>query len=100
MSKKKTPARKPKTHFEQVPVTAIKREGNSSSNERYRCHVCRLSLNFDAQTRKLVVTEFEGDHDGDHYVQPAEPKPARRLPTPVDDRRKETRRPAYRAKTA
>jgi hypothetical protein len=71
-----------------------------SSNERYRCHVCRLSLNFDAQTRKLVITEFEGDHEGDHYVQPAEPKPARRLPTPVDDRRKETRRPAYRAKTA
>ena len=65
-----------------------------SANERYRCHVCRLSLNFDVQAAKLVIAEFESDH----YVQPDEPKPPRILPTPLHNRRKTPRKPQKRAR--
>jgi len=30
--------------------------------ERYRCHVCRLSLDFDEATQKLIIAPFETDH--------------------------------------
>jgi len=60
------------------------------AHERYRCHVCRLTLNFDEQSSKLVIEEFEADH----YIQPDVAKPARRLPTPVDDSRKLRRKSA------
>ena len=67
-------------------------EERPSALERYRCHVCRLSLNFDEKASKLVIADFEDDH----YVQPDEPKPSRTLPTPLNDRRKTGRKPARR----
>ena len=32
------------------------------TGERYRCHICRLSLDFDARLDRLVVAPFEADH--------------------------------------
>lgn len=66
--------------------------------ERYRCHVCRLSLEFDANIDKLTIAPLETDH----YVQP-QPARARAIPSPVTvqeppKRRKKTarRKPATR----
>lgn len=59
-----------------------------SVNERYRCHVCRLSLNFSDKLRKLVIEDFEADH----YVEPAEPERAKSLPAPLQSRQKARRR--------
>ena len=51
--------------------------------ERYRCHICRLSLDFDARLEQLVVAPFEQDHQSDRSVmervrtlpEPYTPKP-------------------------
>jgi hypothetical protein len=58
------------------------------ARERYRCHVCRLSLNFDEQLSKLVIEEFESDH----YVQPDEPKRPNTFPSTVPNRGKTRRK--------
>jgi hypothetical protein len=49
--------------------------------QRYRCHICRLSLDFDEATEKLVVAPFEADHQ----TEPPAGR-SRRLPTPVTGR--------------
>ena len=40
------------------------------TGERYRCHVCRLTLEFDADADKLTIAPLEADHH-------VESKPAR-----------------------
>ena len=53
--------------------------------ERYRCHVCRLSLEFDPATDKLTTTPL----DLDHHVKPSAPR-VRALPAPVANLRKKS----------
>jgi len=55
--------------------------------ERYRCHVCRLSLDFDGATRRLVITEMEIDHN----IATTPARGARTLPSPVATPRKRKR---------
>ena len=49
------------------------------AGERYRCHICRLSLDFDESLDRLVVAPFEGDHLPDRLPAPERP---RTLPPP------------------
>ena len=48
------------------------------AGERYRCHICRLSLDFDESLDRLVVAPFEADHQPDRSVI----ERARTLPPP------------------
>ena len=50
------------THSEVEPKPRI--------GERYRCHVCRLTLEFDGAIEKLTIAPLEADHH-------VEPKPVR-----------------------
>jgi hypothetical protein len=62
--------------------------------ERYRCHVCRLALDFDGGIEKLVIADLEVDH-----AVADEPRRGRRtLPTPVvaPARPRPARRPVKR----
>jgi len=34
-----------------------------SQGEQFRCHVCRLALEFDPELDKLVIAPFETDHE-------------------------------------
>jgi hypothetical protein len=43
-------------------------EAKPRPGERYRCHICRLSLDFDAALDRLVVAPFESDHQSDRGV--------------------------------
>ncbi len=71
--------------------------------ERYRCHVCRLSLEFDGGADKLTIAPLEADH----HVK-ALPARARAIPSPVVkskrkgkvERRKAQRRRGDRRKVA
>ena len=57
--------------------------------ERYRCHVCRLTLDFDEASEKLVIAPFETDH----LTEPRASKRPRTLPPTVSARPKpKTRR--------
>ncbi len=59
--------------------------------ERYRCHVCRLSLEFDGSVDKLTIAPLETDH----YVEP-EPARARAIPSPVTVLEPKQRKPERR----
>ncbi len=48
--------------------------------ERYRCHTCRLTLDFNGTLEKFVVPPFETEQD----APPAER--SRRVPTPITGR--------------
>jgi hypothetical protein len=58
-------------------------EAKPRPGERYRCHICRLSLDFDPTVDRLVVAPLEADHQSDRSVmdrartlpQPFTPKP-------------------------
>ena len=54
------------------------------SGERYRCHICRLSLDFDEQLDRLVVAPFEADHQPERTIL----ERPRTLPPPFTPRRK------------
>ncbi len=54
--------------------------------ERYRCHVCRLTLEFDESADKLTITPLETDHE----VERVERRP-RAIPAPLTARRKRTK---------
>ena len=58
-------------------------EPKPRAGERYRCHVCRLALELDAQTDKLTIPPIEADHQ----VVPARKPRVRVIPAPVADRR-------------
>ena len=59
-------------------------EPKPRAGERYRCHVCRLTLDFDAQTEKFIVAPFETDH----VTEPPPPRQPRTLPPTVSARPK------------
>ena len=40
-------------------------EAKPRPGERYRCHICRLSLDFDPKTDRLIVAPFESDQPAD-----------------------------------
>lgn len=68
-------------------------ESRPLPGERYRCHICRLTLDFDADLNKLVVAPFETDH------QTAPPLPRSRvLPSPITPSDKSKTRPRPRRK--
>lgn len=48
--------------------------------ERYRCYVCRLSLDFDPDLDRFVVAPFETDHATTTSSPPARP---RTFPQPI-----------------
>jgi len=54
-------------------------ESKPQPGERYRCYVCRLSLDFDPELDRLVVAPFETD-DPSSSTPPAR---ARTLPSPI-----------------
>jgi rubredoxin len=54
-------------------------DADPRAGERYRCHACRLELEFDVETRRLSVPRLERRDDA------ALPERARRFPAPVDD---------------
>ena len=71
--------------------------------ERYRCHICRLTLEFDGAADKLWIAPLEDEHP----VEPAPPR-ARAIPAPIvalkrkstAERRTAQRRKAERRKPA
>jgi hypothetical protein len=54
-------------------------EERPQEGERYRCHVCRLTLDFDGTANRLVITEREIDHN----VAREPAHGGRTFPTPV-----------------
>ena len=54
-------------------------ESKPQPGERYRCYVCRLSLDFDPDLDRLVVAPFETDH----ATSPTATTRARTLPPPL-----------------
>jgi len=58
------------------------------AGERYRCHICRLSLDFDPNADRLVVTPLEADHQSSLETV----ERARALPPPVTAKSKSSRR--------
>jgi rubredoxin len=54
-------------------------DADPRAGERYRCHACRLELEFDVETGRLSVPRLERRDDA------ALPERARRFPAPVDD---------------
>jgi rubredoxin len=52
--------------------------------ERYRCHVCRLTLDFDEPSEKLVIAPFETDH----LTQRRDSDRPRRIPSTISTRPK------------
>ena len=53
-------------------------EAKPRRGERYRCHICRLSLDFDAEADRLVVAPFDADQPPERSVS----ERARTLPPP------------------
>jgi hypothetical protein len=54
---------------------------NPRSGEAYRCHVCRLTLQFDEVHDQLVISPFETDHE----VTVRRVERRKTLPTPVSE---------------
>ena len=50
-------------------------EASPDPGARYRCHVCRLELQFDSGTRTLIVVPLEAEHEPER---PASPRHKRR----------------------
>ncbi|HET9833455.1 MAG TPA: hypothetical protein VFP91_17165, partial [Vicinamibacterales bacterium] len=40
-------------------------DASPDAGERYRCHVCRLELQFDVAARTFIVVPLDTDHDTD-----------------------------------
>ena len=62
-------------------------EAKPRAGERYRCHICRLSLDFDAKLDRLVVAPFETDHQPDQNIV----ERPRTLPPPYTPKQKPKR---------
>ena len=62
--------------------------------ERYRCHVCRLMLEYQPTLNKLVITALETDH----HVASEPIRGPRVIPTPIAERRKTPRKRRRRRK--
>jgi len=76
--------------------TVLRRAGLESKpepGERYRCHICRLSLDFDAELDRLVVAPFETDH-----ASTPTPTRPRTLPSPVSATEAARRKPRPRSR--
>jgi hypothetical protein len=56
-----------------------------AAGHRYRCHVCRLTLDFDGKMKKLVIAPLKSDHHVEADVQ----RP-RTIPAPVSGRRRKS----------
>jgi hypothetical protein len=56
--------------------------------EQFRCHVCRLTLEFDPALDKLVIAPFETDHE----VASPRRAPAKRIPLPQKRAKKPPRK--------
>lgn len=61
-------------------------EDRPRTGEIYRCHVCRLSLEFDTGTDKLIVAPLGFDNAGERHAGPdrddAQQTPRTRKPQP------------------
>jgi hypothetical protein len=55
-------------------------DSKPEAGARYRCHICRLTLDFDADLGKLVVAPFETDHASEFP-----PSRSRTLPSPISN---------------